>query len=969
MHGRIKTALAGGAILAVSAIGVDLFVRLTTAADSLQAEALLATPFIGLLLAASEFAIGSVFAAISMFVPRTRWARLWAIYHFIAGISALYHGAPDFWHAWRPVFTLLDAAEVACIAGGIADYIGRRPSALSLAAFALAIWASIVIAYTYGLGDSGIVYMGLMTLSNFVGGITILSARRGYASTAVAAALLLSGVADLATIMDHLSISSGAISVQLTAGTLSVYPIIVNMVAGLTIFAAALFEYQQQIEAARLSSEHSHSELTQLAGRLEQRTVEYAAERDRAQALAASVQQSEQRLRSSNARMAAILDNIPDLAWVKDVEGRFIAANQVLAKVLGYADAADLIGKTDFDVNPKQIAERYRKADDEVMASGKRMRIEEPRYVAGTNEGWIETIRTALRDVDGQIIGTVGIARDVTERRQAERERTARQEAEAANRAKGEFLAHMSHEIRTPMNAIIGMSKLALGSDLTTRQHGYVNNVLRSARLLLGIIDDILDFSKIEAGKLQIDATPFDLGDVLENVANLVGLQAEEKDLELVFVDHVRLPTRLIGDPLRLGQVLINLVNNAVKFTERGEVTVGVDVVDQRTECVQLRFFVRDTGIGISSEEQQHLFQPFSQADASTSRRYGGSGLGLAICRHLVHRMGGSIGVESAPGKGSCFSFTARFALQVAGGEAAATYPTATLPGVRALVVDDNLVAQEVVGAMARDLGLEVEEAGNGEDALHAVSRAAETDHPFGLVLLDAKMSGMDGIECARQLSNILGARTPPIVIMVTTFGREEVLERLAAARVVVRGTLVKPITRTALMDACATPLGVASRPDQRSARREANARSHEERLAGLRILLAEDNVLNQEIAMTLLSDAGIEVTVASDGREALEFLERERFDGVLMDCQMPVMDGYEATRRLRAQPQYAELPVIAMTANAMTGDREKALAAGMNDHVGKPIDVAELFATLARWIHPDAGRQTAPRARGETPR
>ena len=954
MHGRTKIAIVGCLALTLLLIGVDLTFRLKVSAGALQAATSFATPFIGLLLAASEFAIGSVFAAFSLFVPGTRWARLWAIYHFMAGISATYHGTPAFWHTWRPAFALLDAAEVACVAGGIADYLGRRIGAVKLTTLAVILWPIVFFAFLYGLGDSGIVYMALMALSNLIGGMMIFAARRGIASRAVAGALVFYGVVDFAEIIDHLSVGGGTLSIDLAIGTLSILPIILNTAAGLTILTAALFEYQQQIEASRVSSQRSHAELLQLARRLEQRTVEYAAERDRAQALAASVTQSEERLRTANTRMAAILDNIPDLAWVKDVEGRYIAANQVMARTMGFSDSGEFIGKTDFDISPKEMAQAHRTSDAEVMASGERMRIEELHRLPGESKIWFETIKTALRDVDGRIVGTVGISRDLTERMLAEGERDARNVAEAANRAKSEFLAHMSHEIRTPMNAIIGMSYLALASGLNPRQHNFVNNVLRSAKLLLGIINDILDFSKIEAGKLQMDASAFDLGDVMDNLANVVGLQAEEKNLELTFIEPPHLPTRLVGDPLRLGQVLINLVNNAIKFTESGDIAVSIEVTERDAMGVQLRFGVRDTGHGMSAEEQQRLFQPFSQADASTSRRYGGSGLGLAICHHLVRLMGGNISVDSAPGRGSYFSFTARFGLQLGNATTPSAVPLRSLSGVRVLVVDDNSTAREVIVGMARALGLAAEAAANGPDALRAATLAAGAAQPFDLVILDWKMPGMDGVECARQLSSAPNLRPPPTVLMLTAFGREEAVQQLTEQQVRVHGVLVKPVTPSALIDACATALGVARRTDTRSALREEALHSHAESLAGARILLVEDNALNQELAVTLLSEAGIEVTVANDGRQALILLERQRFDGVLMDCQMPVMDGYEATRLLRLQPPLQDLPVIAMTANAMVGDREKVLAAGMSDHIAKPINVEELFATLARWVRPD---------------
>jgi len=556
-------------------------------------------------------------------------------------------------------------------------------------------------------------------------------------------------------------------------------------------------------------------------------------------AMSARLAQQEADLTSANSRMAAILDNIPDLAWVKDREGRYVAANQVFARTFGLSDADGIIGKTDYDVSPKEMAEGYRKDDQEVMGSGERKRVEELCWRSDGSPFWVETIKTALRDPDGRIIGTVGIARDLTDRRQAEREREARLVAEAANRAKSEFLAKMSHEIRTPMNAIIGMSYLALNSGLNPRQSNYVGKVHRSARMLLGIINDILDFSRIEAGKLQMDAVAFDLDEVMNDLADLAELQAQDKGLKLAFVLPPRLPTRLVGDPLRLTQVLVNLTSNATKFTERGEITVSVEVLEQGAAGVQLRFGVRDTGPGISPEQQQRLFQPFSQADPSTTRRYGGSGLGLVICDHLVRLMGGRIGVDSTAGRGSHFYFTARFALDARN----AALPAANLPGARVPVAGD--------------------------------SDAPGTDAP------------------------ITGRR--------------------------------------------------ATRHDQAA------------RLAGARILLVEDNAINRELAVELLAGAGVDVTVANDGRQALELLGRKSFDGVLMDCQMPVLDGYETTRLLRQQPRLRDMPVIAVTANAMVGDRQKALAAGMNDHVAKPIDVDEMFATLARWIRPASA--TAPAA------
>ncbi len=522
--------------------------------------------------------------------------------------------------------------------------------------------------------------------------------------------------------------------------------------------------------------------------------------------------------------------------------------------------------------------------------------------------------------------------------------------AEAATRAKSEFLANMSHEIRTPMNAILGMSYLALQTGLDARQRNYVDKVHRAAESLLGIINDILDFSKIEAGRLEIEEIPFRLGDVLDQLATLVGMRAEEKGLELLFALPPGLPTALVGDPSRLGQILLNLSNNAIKFTERGEVTVAVAETARDDRRVTLRFEVRDTGIGLAPEARARLFQPFTQADAATSRRYGGTGLGLAICRHLVERMGGEIGVDSETGRGSCFHFSVPFGLQP---EAAPPPQDAELQGMRVLVVDDHPAARELLRTLATAFGLQAETAADGAAALQQVARADAEDRPFRLLLLDWHMPGLDGIGCLERLAQAAGRHAPPTVLMVTAFSRDDAERQLDERGLRVAGLLPKPVTPSGLLDACAHALGRPRAGPSRNEQRQELLQARQAGLAGARILLVEDNPINQELARDLLNRAGIVVNIAGDGREALAILERERFDAVLMDCQMPVMDGYEATRALRQRPELKDLPVIAMTANAMAGDREKVLQAGMNDHVAKPIRVDDLFATLARWVHP----------------
>ncbi|MEO5378148.1 MAG: response regulator [Magnetococcus sp. DMHC-6] len=647
-------------------------------------------------------------------------------------------------------------------------------------------------------------------------------------------------------------------------------------------------------------------------------------------------------------RTRSIVNTILDGIITIDAQGTILTFNPAAERLFGYL-LVEVIGKNVNLLMPEPYHSHHNGYLNNYVTTGSAKIIGIGREVVGLRkDGSHFPMDLAVSEmmVDGKQMFT-GIVRDITERKKNEQFLLeAKEIADKASCAKSEFLANMSHEIRTPMNAIIGMSHLALKTDLTHKQRDYLSKIQSSAHSLLNIINDILDYSKIEAGKLSIEYTEFKLDDILNQLTTIVGMKAMDKGLDFLFIRPPEIANFLIGDPMRLGQILINLTNNAVKFTDQGEIVVHIELLQSEETRVQLRFSVRDTGIGMTNEQSSRMFQAFSQADTSITRKYGGTGLGLSICKNLVEMMGGEITLESKLGEGSIFSFTiwlGKTITQNANHSPFISY----VKGMNVLVVDDHPMACTILCDILESISCKPKAVYSGEEALR-VLETEQNNQGWQMLLIDWKMPGISGIETIRRMRHSSLIRPFPKIILVTAFGREEFIAE--AQSVDVDALLFKPIYPSLVIDTITTLFTQDNGNNQSKIEKQTSREHALQPIPGTKILLVEDNRINQQIAVELLEGYGFIVTIANNGIEAVNAVQNNPFDAVLMDIQMPEMDGLEATRMIRMDPKFEKLPILAMTAHAMAGDREISSSAGMNDYITKPIDPDRLLSTLMQW-------------------
>ena len=682
-------------------------------------------------------------------------------------------------------------------------------------------------------------------------------------------------------------------------------------------------------------------------------------------------------LSHQQAFLRRVIDLNRSLIFAKDQDGRFVLANAAFAEVYGTTPDG-LVGKSDFDFNPDEAqVRRFQAADLEVMRSGRELVIdEEPVTNASGQVRWLSTVKRPILSPDGSATILLGVSADITVRKAAEDEvrqlnadlekrvetRTrdlhdsnlkleqARIDSEAASRAKSAFLANMSHEIRTPLNAIIGLTHLMRRDVQEPAQRDRLGKVSGAAHHLLSVINDVLDLSKIESGKLELEAIDFSLEALVTQACSMVADDARAKGLELV-IDTDHLPPLLHGDVTRLSQALVNLLGNAVKFTSQGSVSLRGDMLDSDEASLLVRFAIRDTGIGIGAERLGGLFSAFEQADSSTTRRFGGTGLGLSITRQLARLMGGDAGADSVPGAGSTFWFTARIERAR---EARAPGRNVAMAGLHGLIVDDLPEARDALRNMLEQIGMRVDTAASGEEGLLRAAASDAAGDAYDVALVDWKMPGIDGVETCRRL--LAAAAGKPLHCVIATAYDSDRL-RTAARGSGVDTVVIKPVSQSSLHDALNDALSETATAEAAAPKSgEAFVALRTTRL-GARLLLAEDNLVNQEVAVELLRSANLHVDVAVNGREAVDKAGATRYDLILMDVQMPELDGLSATRLIRGTAAGRDVPIVAMTANAFGDDRAACLAAGMVDHIAKPVDPDVLYATLLRWLPARAHR------------
>jgi PAS domain S-box-containing protein len=645
---------------------------------------------------------------------------------------------------------------------------------------------------------------------------------------------------------------------------------------------------------------------------------------------------------------------------ITDLDGIITYANQRFCDISGF-EVRELLGQSHRIVKSNEHPPAFYEDLWRTISQGKVWRGDIKSRKKGGGIYWVSATIIPLIGFDGLPHHYIGIRTDITANKLLEqRLKLARDEAEAATLAKGQFLANMSHEIRTPMNAVLGMLKLLQNTDLSKRQLDYANKAEGAARSLLGLLNDILDFSKIEAGKMTLESHRFRIDKLMRDISVIVSANLGAKPIEVLFDIDPDIPRALMGDAMRLQQVLINLSGNAIKFTSTGEVVISIRVTDRSNNAVSLRFAVRDSGIGIAPENQKHIFDGFSQAEASTTRRYGGTGLGLSISRRLIALMGGELVLKSELGKGSTFAFTV--SLPLAPEQPRSATPLSELPSdLRVLVVDDNQTALDVLAAMAESLGWQVDLATGGSAALAAIhQRKMAGKPPYQAVFVDWQMPGMDGWETITRMKGEGIDSNSSIIVMVTANGREMLAQRSTDEQARLNAFLVKPVTASMLYDAVVEALADGSVQTTRHALELAP-----QPLLGMRLLVVEDNIINQQVAQEMLSNEGAQIELADNGQLGVDAVYRAiacglPFDAVLMDIQMPVMDGYSATRLLRQNVNLSDLPIIAMTANAMASDRDACLAAGMNAHVGKPFKLGELVELLQTLTSPGGSKTSS---------